>query len=597
MNNDVEAKDGWRSILLELKANNQFTQAQELLEEELAQADNKDEIGAMLAELINVCFTLSRHQKAFEYSEALIAHSGEATINRKQHTRKAIKICVKYLLARKPERAEFKAMTEHLLPGIEPKMSWNYLNTCLFGTYWNKMEYCFHYLYGMLIRAENQEQFLYTIGLLGYSLSFSGYSVIGNRVLRKAIKEAKRAGYNDYYKNLSIHLAIGYCICYRQDKSRKICEEFEETVSLFHQLLVKACQLSLAITCLGPKATQQAIEEVQNQNVGLINSHSYIQVYGAQAMLMALANQHEQAISYLVKAKVNADFCASPLNYVFYYRYEATMWALMNKHDRAKKSIAKGRHYAKEYGRPLWNLFELNRIEAVIGAAIASGYSSRAVSSLRFIWKGLTSLNYRLVLESFKLTLPKLMTVSAVYWDEKQSVDYLRSYLAVKNEENIITAKSADIIDINQGKQSGDEYSSRKKVSIGLIGSSLEADILKQHLKSAGQENFTVYNLTADSFIKESKSIHIQNSVDVYVYCGPQAGFEVVASNINPLERPLAIVTDDLVLYEECKKNKAIALIEMQPINREKTIKILALANIDKSTTSLVVEKEPLNED
>ena len=406
MGSKITENAAWQSRVTEYLEQGLFADALVYLEGALADSRTHDEELDKLSKIIEISYTQSRQDKAFIYAQRLASICNVSNISWAMSLLLSYATCFSFLVLRRVPKGLLRWVCRCLFPQYDTRTKWPHLKECLFGQYWHNIRFCAKFPLLMIVSSENANQELFSIGLVGYTTSFAGHSLLGNLTMRRVINTARRIGAREVSLALYTHLAIGYQMAARPLKTLALYDEFTkefESIPSFYDLLISANKTSLSLTDLGPCEGQKAIIDSFKKSFSLSKSRNHIQIYGGQAILLALEKKSAETLAFLEKSFAAAEQSNNPLDFLYYYRIEVLVHLLSGEHEKCEISIRNGRAFAEQYGKPKWLVQEFDRITCVEAAMKSPSVFYNKYQLLRFLWLSVKTRNLSLASKGFRI--------------------------------------------------------------------------------------------------------------------------------------------------------------------------------------------------
>ena len=422
----------WSQKLSELIENGLYADAEILLEHSLRTHVDcpEDETIAKLTNLVQICYTRLRHDKASDYADQLQRLAKVKTDNWWRTLVLSYVICLAFLWGATKKIGWFDKVYRRLFGDVNKPLSWNQANILLFGNYWQNIKKSLCLSLFQYYAGDSEREYLLSTGFTAYTLSYAGHNVIGNRTLQKVVNKAKQLNNAEIIAKLNPHLAIAYGMSAQTERALTIYHEMESARDLpsFYRLVVAANKIGLSLADKNPAAAQEAINLCFNESFSLANSANHVQIYGGQAILYALANRPEEAESFMHKSFLSAENCGGPLNFLFFYRMEALMWLILKRRAQCQESIRSALKYLHVYGGTKWHYQEICRIDCINDSQKKPSIIVTKYYLHKFLFKSFLLGNVGLIRKALRIYWKFLFNSQLNYWHEKEVVGFFRHY-------------------------------------------------------------------------------------------------------------------------------------------------------------------------
>ncbi len=423
----------WRSEVDSLVEKGRLADALVFMELQCEKLDDQpvDERLDKLSKLIDVCYSQLNHKKASGYASDLLGRLGmSGHVSWLFGLTLSVLVCISYMFCGRVPGALLLIISKKYSLPSQPSVRWHHLRSILYGRFWQNIRECVHYPLMQLLVSETSEHKSLSIGMLGYSLSYAGYGVVGNGALQRVINDSFKVGKSDVAIQLLPHIVIGYGMAADVDRAKKAHEMMREKgLPPFYEYVTAANTISLSIADENLLVAQASIEQCFMQSFSLASSANHVQVYGGQAVLFALLSKRDEAVSLMKKSKDSATIGSSPLNWLYFYRLEALMWYALGDAEECSKSLDFALKYCEEYGRPKWHVLELRRIFLANLSLEDKGYCFGKFLFFRFLLSSLVLLNKGLLGKGLGILRKTLFERGFVYWSNSEKIEFYKKHL------------------------------------------------------------------------------------------------------------------------------------------------------------------------
>ncbi len=309
-----------------------FEEAKLACEEALA----VDESVEVYEKLMRACFNLSEHHLCKKYADRLRAILGPR-----------VRDAVTCEYARE---IGHRILAGNCPYGSHQSLPFDVVRTLLNGNYFDDIYTALSYSVQMYECATSEDEAYFAINQIGHCLSYMGGDpeLLGLRLMEYSLEFGLDGA---FHEEKMIHLMIGYSYVEEYHLAKVIrdlvnvdrCPSFYRPI--FYILDVLITSKIASVDKLEAKVT--AIFKIFGEYE---KSSVFLQIYGSIGLVKALRGDRRATLEAIAKAKVNADHCGSPLNYMLYYRGEAMATFALKDYKAAAKAAENYYKERKRYG-------------------------------------------------------------------------------------------------------------------------------------------------------------------------------------------------------------------------------------------------------
>lgn len=345
--------------------------ASEALRRALEETSNVSDRVPLLVPFVHYLVTLSRHADALRVASELRASIQVPVLSRRVVRVLAAAVYSRRLLVARPGGRSQRALGRALgVSRMRAGTSLEALRALHFAYFWHDLDECRGLALLQIALSRSEGELLRSAAWLGYGDAYAG-EVRGLRLLRSVLARAHRLNDRALLCETYPLLAIGYHMCGDIALSRRYHLLFQARYgqdSAFFALLSDTNLLAVMVSAGQFSELSAQIQRCFARSFALGSSRHHLQIHGAQALLLAIEGNREEADKAAAASRAAAERNDDRLDWVIYYRLAALKCVIDGAFDEAASLAERGLVLSRLYGNPRFYRRELESLRDIARA-------------------------------------------------------------------------------------------------------------------------------------------------------------------------------------------------------------------------------------
>ena len=352
-------------------SNGDLASACEILQAALESTSDIDQRVRLLVPFVRHSVTLSRHADALSGATRLRALLAVPAVSKRRGQALAAVLSSSRLLRARPSEASLSALARALgAHRLRAGASVEALRALQLAYFWHDLDECRALALLQIARSRSEAELLRSVAWLGYGDAYAGNSQ-GIRVLRAVLARAHRIGDGELLCETYPLLAIGYHMCRKIGRSRHYHLLFQARYgkqSAFYALLSHTNLLALMVSAGDYGGLAAQIQHCFARSFALGLSRHHLQIHGAQALLLAIEGNRDEADKASAASRAAAERNDDRLDWMIYYRLAALKRVIQGDIADAAALAERGLALCAAYGNPRFYRDELEALRQIARA-------------------------------------------------------------------------------------------------------------------------------------------------------------------------------------------------------------------------------------